>query len=65
MSGKKGLKPEAKKDLNAEILALKKKNEEEGAKEIQAVLEKRNLVITTQVPVIINGQELGVVLKSK
>lgn len=64
-TAKKAVQDLNEQQLQEKLQAIKIENEREGLKEIQAILEKRNLVIVTQVPIHINGQPVGVVVKSK
>lgn len=57
-------KKETEVELTEKLQALKVQNEQEGVKEIEAILKKRNLTITTNVTVHLNGQPIGIVIKS-
>ena len=57
-------KKETEAQLTEKLQALKLENETEGVKEIEAILKKRNLTITTNVTVHLNGQPIGIVIKS-
>jgi len=57
-------KKETEVQLTEKLQALKLENETEGVKEIEAILKKRNLTITTNVTVHLNGQPIGIVIKS-
>lgn len=57
-------KKETEKELTDKLTALKNENEQEGLKEIEAILKKRNLSITTNISVHLNGQPVGIVIKS-
>lgn len=57
-------KEETTEQLMEKLNAMKLKNEQEGAKEIEAILKKRNLILTTNVAITLNGQPVGVVIKA-
>jgi len=57
-------KQETTEQLMEKLTALKAENEKEGLKEIEAILKKRNLTITTNVAVTLNGQPVGIVIKA-
>lgn len=57
-------KTEKTEQLIERLASIKKQNEEEGLKEIMAILEKRKLTITTEVPIHINGKQVGVTIAS-
>lgn len=57
-------KKETEQELIKRLTAIKEENEKEGFKEIEAILKKRNLTITTNVSVHLNGQPIQIVIKS-
>lgn len=57
-------KKETEQELIKRLTAIKEENEKEGLKEIDAILKKRNLTITTNITVHLNGQPIGIVIKS-
>ena len=57
-------KQETTEQLMEKLNAMRIKNEQEGLQEIEAILKKRNLILTTNVAVTLNGQPVGVVIKA-
>lgn len=57
-------KQETTEQLIEKLNAMKVQNEQEGLQEIEAILKKRNLILTTNVAVTLNGQPVGVVIKA-
>jgi len=55
---------ETEKELIERLTLLKQENEKEGLKEIEAILKKRNLVLTTNVAVHLDGKPIGIVIKA-
>lgn len=57
-------KQETTEQLMEKLNAMRVQNEQEGLQEIEAILKKRNLILTTNVAVTLNGQPVGVVIKA-
>ena len=57
-------KQETTEQLIEKLNAMRVQNEQEGLQEIEAILKKRNLILTTNVAVTLNGQPVGVVIKA-
>ena len=57
-------KQETTEQLMEKLNAMRVQNEKEGLQEIEAILKKRNLILTTNVAVTLNGQPVGVVIKA-
>jgi len=57
-------KTETTEQLMEKLNAMRIQNEQEGLKEIEAILKKRNLTLTTNVAVTLNGQPVGIIVKA-